>query len=242
MDQFLFAFFGGLLSFVSPCVLPLVPAYISYISGISVDQLVERQRSSETLPLVVVNSIIFVAGFSLVFVLLGASATFLGRLLVGHMGLLRKMAGVVIVFLGLHFVGLLRLGFLNYEKRFHLKTRKATYVQTFFLGIFFALGWTPCIGPILAGILAMAGIQESMKMGILLLFVYAMGLGIPFILTGMATGWSLSVFDRVKKHFRAVEATAGVLLIVMGVLIYMNRLGFLSGVIINLFPFLSRLG
>jgi cytochrome c-type biogenesis protein len=238
----MFAFFGGLLSFVSPCVLPLVPAYISYISGTSVEQLVEKDKSSPLFSSVLIRSLLFVAGFSLVFVTLGVSATVFGRLVALKMNLLRKVAGVVLVIFGMHTMGIFRIGFLNYEKRLHFKTRKMSHVQAFFMGIVFAFGWTPCIGPILAGILAMAGTQESVRLGTILLLVYAMGLGLPFILTGLATGWSLSFFDRIKKHFKAVEIAAGVLLVVMGVLIFMNRLGYLSGYLMKLFPFLSRFG
>lgn len=242
MDIFIFAFFGGLLSFLSPCVLPLVPAYISYMSGVSLEQLADKERSKPIISDVLISSILFVAGFSLVFVLLGASATFLGRLVVSHMGLMRKVSGVVLIIFGLHYMGVFRIGFLNYEKRFHLKTKKISILQAFVMGIIFAFGWTPCIGPILASILTMATAQESVKLGILLLFVYAMGLGIPFILTGLATSWSLTVFDQVKKHFKAIEITAGFLLIIIGIMIMTNRLGFLSGLILDLFPFLSRLG
>ncbi len=242
MDQLLIAFFGGLLSFVSPCVLPLVPAYISYISGVSMDQLTEREKAETVLPNVLVSSLLFVAGFALVFVLLGASATYLGRLVAGQMNTLRKVAGVMLVIFGLHTMGLFRIGFLNYEKRFHLKTGKTNHLQAFIMGIVFAFGWTPCIGPILAGILAMAGTQENVQFGVLLLFVYAMGLGVPFILTGMATTWSLSFFEKIKKHFKAVEITAGILLVCIGSLIFMNRLGYLAGFILDLFPFLSGVG
>ncbi|OIP63322.1 MAG: cytochrome C biogenesis protein [Nitrospirae bacterium CG_4_9_14_3_um_filter_53_35] len=242
MDQFLFAFLGGLLSFISPCVLPLVPAYISYISGVSVEQLTGREKPSALLPGILAGSVLFVAGFSLVFTLLGASATLIGHIMTGHMGLLRRIAGLALVVLGLHTTGLFRIGFLNYEKRFHVRTKRISYLQAFVIGVVFAFGWTPCIGPILAGILAMAGTQESVMTGVLLLLIYAMGLGIPFILMGLATGWSLSFISRVKKHFKAVEAVSGILLITIGVMIFMNRLGYFSVWIMKVFPALSRFG
>jgi len=242
VDQVLFAFLGGLLSFVSPCVLPLVPAYISFISGVSVEKLVEKEKSAPVLSGVFLSSLLFVAGFSLVFVLLGASATFFGHLVGSRMGLLRKAAGLLLIVFGLHTMGVYRIGFLNYEKRLHLKTGKSSYLQAFLMGIAFAFGWTPCIGPILAGILSLAGTQESVSFGVLLLSVYALGLGLPFLLTGLATGWFLNFFERVKKHFKVVEVASGVLLITIGVLILMNRLGILSVWIMNLFPSLSRLG
>jgi cytochrome c-type biogenesis protein len=242
LEQIFFAFLGGLLSFISPCVLPLVPAYISFMSGVSVENLVEKEERSPIFGDLFLSSLLFVAGFSLVFVILGASATYLGRMVASQMGLLRKVAGILLVVFGIHTMGIYRIGFLNYEKRLHLQTGRRTRVQAFLMGIVFAFGWTPCIGPILAGILALAGTQESVRFGILLLLVYALGLGLPFLLTGMATGWFLNFFDRIKKHFKAVEVTAGLLLITIGVLIFVNRLGYLSGWIMNLFPSLSRLG
>jgi len=242
VEQVLFAFLGGVLSFVSPCVLPLVPAYISFISGVSVEKLVEKEKSAPVLSGVFLSSLLFVLGFSLVFVLLGASATFFGRLIGSQMGLLRKVAGLLLIVFGLHTMGVYRIGFLNYEKRLRLKSGKSSYLQAFLMGIVFAFGWTPCIGPILAGILALAGTQESVSFGVLLLSVYALGLGLPFLLTGLATGWFLNFFDRVKKHFKIVEIAAGGLLITIGALIFTNRLGILSGWIMDLFPFLSKLG
>jgi cytochrome c-type biogenesis protein len=242
MEQFVFAFFGGFLSFVSPCVLPLVPAYISFMSEVSVEELSDKEKGGQFVPRVFISSLLFVAGFSIVFVLLGASATFLGRLISGHMDLLRKAAGLVLIIFGLNTMGILKIGFLSYEKRFQVQTRKMTGARALLMGLVFAFGWTPCIGPILAGILAMASTQESVQLGILLLFIYAMGLGIPFILTGLLTGWSLNFFDKIKKHFRAVEITSGLLLVAIGILIFMNRLGFLSGFFMDLIPGLSRLG
>lgn len=242
MEQVLFAFLGGLLSFVSPCVLPLVPAYISFISGVSVEKLVEKEKSAPVLSGVFLSSLLFVLGFSLVFVLLGASATYFGRLIGGQMGLLRKVAGLLLIVFGLHTMGVYRIRFLNYEKRLHLKSGKSSYLQAFLMGIAFAFGWTPCIGPILAGILALAGTQESVSFGVLLLSVYALGLGIPFLLTGLATGWFLNFFERIKRHFKIVEMAAGGLLITIGILIFVNRLGILSGWFMNLFPALARLG
>ncbi len=242
MDQFLFAFLGGVLSFISPCVLPLVPGYISFISGVSVEKLVDRDKPTAIVPGVLVSSLLFVAGFSLVFILLGASATFLGQMLSSHMGLFRKAAGVLLIVFGLHTMGVFRIRFLSYEKRISLKTGELQHAKAFLLGIVFAFGWTPCIGPILAGILAMAGTQESLRIGILLLLVYAMGLGIPFILTGLATGWFLGIFERLKRHFKAVEIVSGMLLVTIGVLVLWNRLGILSGLIMKWFPFLARVG
>jgi len=242
MDQFVFAFFGGFLSFISPCVLPLVPAYISFMSEVSVEELSNRDSGARFIPSVFISSLLFVAGFSLVFILLGASATVFGRLISGNMGLLRKFAGIILVIFGLNTMGLFKIGFLNYEKRLQVNAKKMTGARALLMGVVFAFGWTPCIGPILAGILAMASTQESVRLGIMLLFVYAMGLGIPFILTGLATGWSMNFFEKIKKHFRAVEIVSGLLLVAIGVLIFMNRLGMLSGFFMDLFPSLSRYG
>ena len=241
LEQISLAFAGGLLSFVSPCVLPLVPAYISYVSGTSMASLVgERSRGEDAR--VLVRSLLFVAGFSLVFVGLGASATALGRLLAGRMLLLRKLAGLVLVVFGLHTAGILRIGWLDYERRLTVRTHGAGHLQALLLGMAFALGWTPCIGPILGGILAMATTQESVGTGVLLLWAYALGLGIPFIATAVATRWCLGFFDRLKRHFRCVEIVSGLLLVTVGILIYMGWLGRLSGILVRLFPFLSRVG
>ena len=241
LEQLALALAGGLLSFVSPCVLPLVPAYISYVSGTSVKTLA-RGRSRGDHALVLTRSLLFVAGFSLVFVGLGASATLLGRLLAGRMLLLRRVAGVVLIVFGLHTAGVFRIAWLDYERRVSVRRPGGGHLQALVLGMAFALGWTPCIGPILGGILAMATTQESVGRGVLLLWVYALGLGIPFVATAAATRWCLGLFDRVKPHFRCVETVSGLLLLLVGVLIFFGWLGRLSGMLVRLAPWLARAG
>lgn len=224
------AFVAGLISFVSPCVLPLVPAYISFVSGLSMDQMQSAKGRAETLGRTTVHAVFFVLGFSLIFIALGASATILGQFLLPKVGILSKIAGVVIVLFGLHMAGVFRIGVLNYEKRFHITAKRVGVLGSFIVGLAFAFGWTPCIGPILAAILAYAGMQDTVSQGIALLSVYSLGLGVPFILTGMAVNAFWSVFHRIKPYFRTVEIVSGILLVVMGLLIFtdiLQRLAYL---------------
>jgi cytochrome c-type biogenesis protein len=233
------AFLAGVLSFVSPCVLPLVPAYISFMSGVTAEEFRGDVKRFDRNRRVAVASILFILGFSTVFIALGASATFVGKFLLSKIGLLSKIAGVLIVILGLHTMGVFRIGFLNYEKRFQSGSGRVRLLSSFLAGIAFAFGWTPCIGPILAAILAYAGTRETVGQGILLLAVYSLGLGIPFFLTGMFTGAFFSVTGRLKRHFRTVEIVSGGLLIVVGILIFTNSFGALSGYLAQWFPWLN---
>jgi cytochrome c-type biogenesis protein len=233
------AFLAGVASFVSPCVLPLVPAYISFMSGITADEFRGDVRRPDRNRRVAVSSLLFILGFTTVFVILGASATLLGRFLVAKIGILSKVAGVLIVILGLHMMGVFRIGFLNYEKRFQTGGRQVKLLSSFLAGIAFAFGWTPCIGPILAAILAYAGTRETVGQGVLLLVVYSLGLAVPFFLTGMFTSAFFSVSGRLKRHFHAIEVASGVLLIAVGVLIFTNSFGMLSGYISQWFPWLN---
>lgn len=218
------AFIAGLISFISPCVLPLIPAYISFISGLSMDQMQSTENRTKTLGKTMLNAVFFVLGFSIIFIALGASATFLGQFLLSKAGIFSKIAGAVIVLFGLHMAGVFRIRALNYEKRFHATTQRVGVLGSFVVGLAFAFGWTPCIGPILAAILAYAGTQETVNQGIALLSAYSLGLGVPFILTGMAINAFWSVFNRIKRYFRAVEIVSGALLVLVGILIFTNNL------------------
>lgn len=222
------AFFAGLISFLSPCVLPLVPGYLSYISGVSSDQMRDG-ADAETRRRVMVNAAGFVLGFSLVFVALGASATALGQLMLTQLDLLSKVAGAVIILFGLHTMGLLRIKWLYMEKRVQLNAKPLGVVGAVLVGMAFGFGWTPCIGPILASILAVAATQETVGQGISLLTVYSLGLGIPFLLAGLAINQFFAVFDHVKRHMRVVEIASGLLLIAVGLLMITNNLTMLSG-------------
>lgn len=221
------AFIFGMLSFFSPCVLPLVPAYLSYMSGVSIEELASA-RTSEALKRTGLKSLLFVLGFSTVFVLMGATATSLSQMLLGYMSLLMKVAGVTIIIFGLHITGVFRIPALYREKRFHLKLKNIGFAGAFLIGVMFAFGWTPCIGPVLAGILTLAANSETASKGILLLAMYSLGLGIPFIIAGFATGAALRMLSKAKKHLRKIEIASGVLLILLGILVLTGHLQALS--------------
>lgn len=233
------AFFAGVISFVSPCVLPLIPGYLSFISGVSVEEMKDKDEKSKVLRRVGLNSIFFILGFSVVFILLGASATFLGKFLLSRLAILYKVAGVIIIIFGLHLLGLFKIPFLNYEKRFHSRTKPLGFLGAFLVGLAFAFGWTPCIGPILAGILLVASNQETVGQGIVLLSFYSLGLGIPFFLTGIGFNRFLGVSGWLKRHFKIIEIVSGVFLIVVGLLIFFNSISFIAELMFRLFPWLS---
>ena len=227
------AFTAGLISFASPCVLPLIPAYLSFISGVSVEEMKSRDKKSQALKKVSVNTILFLLGFSVVFVALGASATFIGDFLLSKLALFNKIAGAIIILLGLHLLGVFRIRFLNYEKRFHARSRPLGPLGSFLVGLAFAFGWTPCIGPILAGILLLASNQDTVTKGVVLLSAYSLGLGIPFFVTAVSFHTFLSVFGWIKKHFRVVEIISGLFLIIIGFLIFIGSFSALTGFLIR---------
>lgn len=235
------AFLFGILSFISPCVLPIIPGYLSFISGLSLEQM-QSGNKKENLRKVFYNSIFFVLGFSVIFTLLGASATLIGQFLLKNINVAGKIAGVFIIILGVHLTGLIKLSFLNYEKRFHTSRKSLGYLGSFLVGLAFAFGWTPCIGPILAGILAIAGQQETVYQGILLLSVYSLGLGIPFLITAVSLNAFFTLFEKVKKYFRFIEILSGVLLIIVGLLMITDSLTLIANYLIKLFPFLGEIG
>ncbi len=222
------AVLAGLVSFLSPCVLPLIPGYISFISGVSFQDLQAQQADARVRRKTFISSLWFVLGFSLVFVLLGASATALGQIFLQKLSLLRQAAGVVIVLFGLHLTGVFRIGFLQYEKKIKVKSRPLTSAGAFVVGIAFAFGWTPCIGPILAGILALASTQETVAQGMVLLSAYSLGLGVPFLLTSVGIQAFSKFFARFRRYIRVVEILSGVLLVAVGILIFTDRLTLLA--------------
>jgi len=221
------AFVAGLLSFLSPCVLPLVPGYVSLISGASVEDLQTPER--RMLRTVMLHSITFVLGFSVVFITLGAVATGVGQLVNEYHSLLSKIAGVVVIIFGLHLTGLLKIKALYADKRMHDVKGSSSAVGSFVVGFAFAFGWTPCIGPILATILVLASAQGTVLKGVILLAVYSMGLAVPFLLTSLGVDRFLSFYGRFRRHLHAVEVCSGILLIAIGVLIFLNNLKLLSG-------------
>jgi cytochrome c-type biogenesis protein len=236
------AFVAGTVSFLSPCVLPLVPGYISLISGVTLEELqedtLERKR---LLRMVMMNSIAFIVGFSIVFILLGAVATKLGQLTRSYHSILTVLAGAVIVIFGLHLTGLLKIKALYADKRMHSLKSDPNLWGSFLIGFAFAFGWTPCIGPILSAILTLAANEDSVGKGIGLLSIYSLGLAVPFLLTSLGVERFLKFYGQFKRHLHKVEVTSGVLLIALGLLIGFNKftmlnnyLGFLNKWVISL--------
>ncbi|MCK4404236.1 MAG: cytochrome c biogenesis protein CcdA [candidate division Zixibacteria bacterium] len=230
------AFTAGIISFVSPCVLPLIPGYLSFISGVSMEEMKSREKKSEALKKVTLNTVLFVLGFSFVFIAFGASATFMGEFLLSKLSLFNKIAGVIIILLGLHIMGVFRIPFLNYEKRFHTRSKPLGPLGSFVVGLAFAFGWTPCIGPILGGILLLASNQDTVGKGIVLLSSYSLGLGIPFLVTAVSFNTFLGVFGRVKRHFRTIEIISGLFLVTIGFLIFIGSFGYIAGLLNQWFP------
>ncbi len=229
------AFTAGILSVLSPCVMPLMPAYLSLISGISVEEMQDLAGQAGLRRRVMVACVGFVLGFSMVFVLLGASATLVGRHLkawdaqvFGFELTIAHLAGVLIIVMGLHVMGVLRLGLLYRDHHFQVSSKRASFLGTFLVGGAFAFGWSPCVGPILGGILTVAGSQDQLLQGMGLLAVYSAGLAIPFL----AAGWSVEIFfrsfHRLKHHFRKIEIASGALLVAVGVLVATNKLSALN--------------
>ena len=222
------AFGAGFLSFISPCVLPLVPAYISYISGVSLEALKGENPEKGAATKVILNTLLFVAGFTAVFAVLGASANYIGQYLILYKTYINVIGGILVIILGLHMTSLFRIPFLDYEKRFHMQGKPFGVIASFLIGAAFAFGWTPCIGPILSGILLVAANQETVWDGTLLLVIYSAGLGVPFLVTGVALNYALSVFKAIKRHYRKIELASGILLIVIGIMVATDQFTRLS--------------
>jgi cytochrome c-type biogenesis protein len=237
------AFLAGLLSFLSPCVLPLVPPYLCYMTGYSLDDLAEgSEGQAGKARAVAAAAVLFVAGFSAVFITMGVTASAVGQVLREHMGLLGKIAGVVIILMGLHFLGLLRIGVLYRQAQFQPQMKQAGLVGAFVIGLAFGFGWTPCIGPILAVILAVAASSESVAQGTALLAIYSAGLGVPFIAAAVFLGRFLSFFRRFRQHLAAVERAMGLFLVATGVMFLTGSIQTLSYWFLEMFPGLATLG
>jgi len=238
-DVSLLAAFGaGILSFISPCVLPLVPGYISFVSGVSFDQMQAADAASRaaTRRQMLITSLAFVLGFSVVFISLGASATAIGHLLRHQKTILERIAGAVIIIFGLHLAGIFRIKWLDKDTRVQTSGRPASPIGAFLVGLAFAFGWTPCIGPILGGILAIAGSKNSVGEGVGLLAVYSAGLGIPFLVTSLAIDRFFVASKRIRKYYKPIEIASGALLVVLGVLIFTNRFTILSNYFSKFLP------
>ena len=235
MIEFLIAFGAGLISFLSPCVLPLIPGYVSFISGQSLQELLSSKRIN-FLPL-----ILFCLGFSTVFIILGASASFLGQTLLQNSEILRIIAGIVIIIFSLQLVGLINIGYLNLEKRFEAKNSQNIFFP-YVIGLAFGFGWTPCIGPILGTILALASIEETLSRAILLLSFYSLGLAIPFVLSGYLIQKFLLFSKNFKRNINLISKIGGIILLITGILILTNQLQAIGFYIIKIFPFMQNFG
>jgi cytochrome c-type biogenesis protein len=222
------AFLAGVVSFLSPCVLPLVPGYVSMLSGESIEEL-RAGADTGVAKRIFFNSIAFVVGFSTVFVSLGASATWVGNFLATQRSVFNIVAGIVIIIFGVHLTGLVKIPFLYRDARLAAGAPKRGLVGSFILGFAFAFGWTPCIGPILAGILGLAATRDTVFAGMFLLAIYSAGLAIPFLLTGLGLSQFLKFYVRFRKYLQVVEVGSGVLLIGIGLLIAFDRFKILSG-------------
>ena len=230
------AFFAGLLSFLSPCVLPLIPGYISYISGQNLNELADNKKN------VLLKSIFFSLGFSFVFIIFGATASLLGKVFITYSNELRIIAGLIIILFSLQFIGIIKLNILNKEKKYYTKRFNNNLFFPILVGAAFGFGWTPCIGPVLGSILALAAVEETFYKSILLLIFYSLGLAIPFILSGYAMNRFLIVSKNLKKLMPVITKTGGSILLITGLLILTNQLQILGYYILEIFPKLSNLG
>ncbi|NLC43988.1 MAG: cytochrome C biogenesis protein [Clostridiales bacterium] len=220
-DRFLFipVFFEGLASFLSPCVLPLIPAYMTYLTGQSMEAMIEDQKSRKTL---IINSLAFILGFTVVFVLMGAAATKIGSYLLRHQHLIRRISAVLIIFFGLFHAGWIPIRFLNYERRLQVRRKKQGLLTSLLIGMGFSVGWTPCIGPILTSVLLLAANTQTLGSGMLLLAVYALGLGLPFFLLAVGIRYLSKYLSLLNKHMGVIKKISGIILIIIGILIYFN--------------------
>ena len=227
---------AGFISFLSPCVLPLIPGYISYISGQNLEQIVEKKQK------ILAKTIIFSLGFSLVFISFGATASYFGSFLINYSDTLRIIAGIIIIIFSLQIMGVLKLNILNKEKRFYTKNYSNNLFFPFLVGTAFAFGWTPCIGPVLGSILTLAAVETSIAQGVILLSFYSLGLAIPFILSGYAITKFLSVSKNLKSKMRLISLIGGSILLITGILILTNVLQIVGFYLLEIFPYLENFG
>jgi len=214
----------GFISFASPCILPLIPSYVSYITGISYDDLLTQESHRKNMNITLLHSLAFVSGFTIIFVLLGASASFAGSVLSQHLDLIRIVGGVLIIIMGVFVMDVVNIPFLQREAKLHLKRRPAGFAGTLVVGMIFGAGWTPCTGPFLGSVLALAMETETLGRGMALLTFYSLGLGIPFILSAIAISAFLSSFNKLRKHFKVIKLVSGAVLIIMGVLLLTDKM------------------
>ena len=235
MTEFVIAFGAGLLSFLSPCVLPLIPGYISYVSGQPLQEVINSKKI-DPFPL-----ILFCLGFSTVFIIFGASASLLGQLFLQNSEILRILAGIIIVIFSLQLIGIINIPYLNFEKRFDARESKNIFFP-YIIGLAFGFGWTPCIGPILGSILALASIEDTLARAVILLIFYSLGLALPFILSGYLIQRFLLLSKNFKRNMNLTSKIGGIILLITGILILTNQLQVIGFYIIEIFPFMQKVG
>ncbi len=239
--SYFYVVLAGLLSFLSPCVLPIVPGYLCFLAGTSLDKIVSSEDASKERN-VFYFALSFVFGFSTVFILLGASATLLSGLIYEYLDILRIVGGIIIIIFGIHFMQIIQLPFLNRDTRYQIESYRPGIVGSYVIGLSFAFGWTPCIGPILGSVLSIAASSETVTYGIVLLMLYSAGLGIPFLLAAYAINGFMRFLTKIRNYIRVIEIFTGVLLVIFGILILTNRIQELAFFFIKYLPFLAQFG
>tara|TARA_B100001013_G_scaffold297305_1_gene197980 strand:+ start:515 stop:1225 length:711 start_codon:yes stop_codon:yes gene_type:complete len=236
MIEVIISFAAGIISFLSPCVLPLIPGYISYISGQSLSEILENKKINY------IGMILFCLGFSFIFILFGVTASFLGKLLLQNSTILRVIAGVIIVIFSLQLLGIINIKILNYEKKYYTSKKYLNFFFPFIIGVAFAFGWTPCIGPILGSILAIASTEENLYRAIILLTAYSLGLAIPFVLSGYLVQKFLIFSKKIKNYINIIFKSGGIILLITGILIITNQFQIIGYYILETIPFLQSFG
>ncbi|MBI4974661.1 MAG: sulfite exporter TauE/SafE family protein [Candidatus Omnitrophica bacterium] len=233
--SYIVAFVAGFLTYLSPCLLPLIPSFIAYIAGVSFADLKDSEKKSEVRKKAIIHSLLFILGFSIVFILLGLTATAIGKAFFQYQKAIRIIGGSLIITFGLYLAGILKLDFLAKEKRFNIQAKGASYFGSFLVGVTFAAAWTPCAGPILGSILVLAGTKADIAQGAKLLTVYSLGIGVPFFLTALAINSFLAYFNRFKKVIGIINIIGGIFLIIIGILVITNYLAVISGKLLGAF-------
>lgn len=236
------AFLAGLISFISPCVLPIVPPYLAYLAGISFSQLTENGVASGTQKRIFISALFFVLGFTTIFVMLGATASFLGQSIAKYFDTLSIIAGSLIIVMGLHFLGVFKIGLLYREVRLDIQSKPSGYVGTYIMGLAFAFGWTPCVGPVLATILFVAGAEGSAFRGAALLSAYSFGIGLPFLAASLFATRFLKIANKFKRHMALVEKIMGVFLVLTGILFVTGSMRYIAQWMIDTFPGFATIG
>ncbi len=226
--SYMIAFSAGFLSFISPCVLPLVPSYISYITGLSLDELTSPEGKARAREIALKNSVMFILGFSTIFIFFGASATYIGKFFLTNQNIIRQIGGLIIIFFGLYIMGVFKFAFMSRDTRHQFQRKPAGFVGSYFVGIAFGAGWTPCVGPILGSILLYASTTGSVMVGIQLLAVYSLGLGLPLFLSALGVQSFLLYFKKTKQYLGWISSASGAFLVAVGVMIFTNSLTRLS--------------